>query len=196
MKTEATKTYKNLDINDLNGEIWKDINNYEGLYQVSNLSRIKSFIFWKGTCCRILKQTIHKSGYLTVNLYKNKQRKTKYVHILMFENFKEKIKKGYDIHHKDENKENNTFDNFELKQHSEHTKNHVIKENNPFFGKHHSEDSRRKISNSKIIPNQKYIDIKIDLKGKNLTQEKIAKKHGVSQTTISHIKNEKHWWDI
>lgn len=35
--------YKCLDINDLPGEIWKDIPEYEGLYQVSNLGRVKIF---------------------------------------------------------------------------------------------------------------------------------------------------------
>lgn len=33
--------YKCLDINDLPGEVWKDIPGYEGLYQVSNLGRVK-----------------------------------------------------------------------------------------------------------------------------------------------------------
>lgn len=32
------------EIGELNmGEIWKDIKNYEGLYQVSNLGRVRSF---------------------------------------------------------------------------------------------------------------------------------------------------------
>ena len=30
----------------MNEEVWKDIKGYEGLYQVSNLGRIKSLIFW------------------------------------------------------------------------------------------------------------------------------------------------------
>lgn len=34
--------YKCLNINDLSDEIWKDIPGYEGLYQVSNLGRVKS----------------------------------------------------------------------------------------------------------------------------------------------------------
>ena len=34
--------YKNLQIESLPNEIWKDIPDYEGLYQASNLGRIKS----------------------------------------------------------------------------------------------------------------------------------------------------------
>ena len=33
--------YKNLSLENLEGEVWKDIPNYEGLYQVSNLGRVK-----------------------------------------------------------------------------------------------------------------------------------------------------------
>ena len=45
-------------------EIWKDIPDYEGLYQVSNLGRVKSF--YKGG--RILKPLPVRSGYLRVAL--------------------------------------------------------------------------------------------------------------------------------
>ena len=34
--------WKNLSLEDMEGEIWKDIEGYEGLYQVSNMGRIKS----------------------------------------------------------------------------------------------------------------------------------------------------------
>lgn len=34
--------YNNLSLEDLPGEIWKDIKGYEGYYQVSNMGRIKS----------------------------------------------------------------------------------------------------------------------------------------------------------
>lgn len=59
-------------------EIWKDIPNYEGLYQASNLGRIKSlarFVNSKANSKRfkkekILKGTIRQEGYLTVGLRK------------------------------------------------------------------------------------------------------------------------------
>ena len=64
-------------------EIWKDIKDYEGLYQVSNLGRVKSL---KKTIIRnnnykqtfkekILKPGLAKNGYLTVMLFKNKKGK-------------------------------------------------------------------------------------------------------------------------
>lgn len=49
-------------------EIWKDIPNYEGLYQASNLGKIKSLYRNK-----ILFPCKDKDGYLKVLLYKNKK---------------------------------------------------------------------------------------------------------------------------
>ena len=36
------KPYENLSLEDMEGEVWKDVVGYEGLYQVSNLGRVKS----------------------------------------------------------------------------------------------------------------------------------------------------------
>ena len=64
-------------------EIWKDIPSYEGLYQVSNLGRIKSFPR-KGTrrTTHILKAHPSKKGYLHVVLC-NHNYKTKSIHRLV-----------------------------------------------------------------------------------------------------------------
>ena len=48
-----------------NKENWKDIEGYEGLYQVSDKGRVKSFKFGKE---RILKPQNNSRGYLHVNL--------------------------------------------------------------------------------------------------------------------------------
>lgn len=49
-------------------EIWKDVPEYEGLYQVSNLGRLKSFKYCKE---KILKSCPDKRGYKIVKLCKN-----------------------------------------------------------------------------------------------------------------------------
>lgn len=54
-------------------EIFKDIDGYEGLYQVSNFGNIKSLKYGKE---KILKHCENRYGYLTVTLTKNKKRKT------------------------------------------------------------------------------------------------------------------------
>ena len=53
-------------------EIWRDIEGYEGLYQVSNLGNVKSLDYRKSGKEKILKSLIKNNGYCNVELYKNK----------------------------------------------------------------------------------------------------------------------------
>lgn len=55
-------------------------------------------------------------------------------------------KEGYDIHHLDENKLNNSLSNLVYLTRNEHTKLHMKGENHPLFGKHHTEESKKKMS--------------------------------------------------
>jgi len=61
-------------------EIFKDIPGYEGIYQVSNLGRVKSLKFNRE---KILKPGIDKKGYLHVVLYNEGKQKTKRLHQLV-----------------------------------------------------------------------------------------------------------------
>lgn len=64
-------------------EIWKDITGYEGIYQVSNLGRIKSLKYGKE---KIRKPVKHKFGYLQIGLNNGKYRVYK-VHRLVAQTF-------------------------------------------------------------------------------------------------------------
>lgn len=105
-------------------EIWKDIENYEGLYQVSNLGNVKSFPR-NGTIKqeRILKQTIDNNGYLIVGLHKNNKAKKVCVHWLVANAFIPKEKEHKVINHIDGNKLNNKLFNLERC-----TQSHNVKE--------------------------------------------------------------------
>ena len=96
-------------------EKWKEITGYEGYYSISNYGRIKSLSRNVGYNLKesILTINLSKVGYKTVDLYKNKKRKTFYVHRLVAFEFCDN-KNGYDcINHIDENKLNNHFSNLE-----------------------------------------------------------------------------------
>ena len=102
-------------------EIWKPVRNYEGLYEVSNMGRVKSLERMKRnsrgyykTPEKILKAEKNNStGYLQLHLYKEGKRKLCYVHRLVATAFCENPM-GYDeINHKDEDKTNNMAENLE-----------------------------------------------------------------------------------
>ena len=107
-------------------EEWRDINGYEGLYQVSSEGRVRSIdryvmrngspAFLKG---KILKQNKcggRNSDYWFVGLSKDNKVKQIYVHTLVAFAFPEicgEYFEGAQVNHKDENKNNNTPSNLE-----------------------------------------------------------------------------------
>lgn len=86
-------------------EIWKDIEGYEGLYQVSNMGRVRNF---RG---HVLYQ--RKQVYLTVELVRNCRRKKFSVHRLVARAFVKGYAPMLQVNHKDENKQNNRAENLE-----------------------------------------------------------------------------------
>lgn len=91
-------------------EIWKDIPYYDGLYQISNYGRIKSFC--KGDE-QYKVQHDNGRGYLSVKLYKNGKMKNEYVHRLVALTFIPNPNGLPQVNHKDEDKQNNHVDNLE-----------------------------------------------------------------------------------
>lgn len=103
-------------IKDLPNEIWKDIPNYEGIYQISNKGRVKSLTRTIGTCKRRDKIIIPKdngTGYYKVNLYKNGKHKNHYIHKLVASVFISNENNKPCINHKDYNRKNNNVENLE-----------------------------------------------------------------------------------
>lgn len=183
------KIQENLDINDLNGEIWKIITDFPE-YSVSNLGRVKSFIKWHGTNIRIIKQSKNSNGYFKVSLSKNKKIKYKKVHILVYEVFNDiRLEPNECIHHKDENKEDNLLENLEKITKYNHKKFHMTGNKNLNFGKKlHGENNPHH-----ILTEQKVIEIKLLLKEGKLTQQNIANIFNISRQLVYLIKNKKIW---
>ena len=90
-------------------EIWKDIEGYNDLYQVSNLGRIKSLKRHRETILKPGKV----AGYYTVCLSKNNNQKNFFIHRLVAKAFVSNPSNLPCINHKDENKLNNCIDNLE-----------------------------------------------------------------------------------
>ena len=97
-------------------EIWKPIPNYEELYMVSNLGRVKSVKRDK-----ILKEQLNERGYLRVSLSKNNKQKIYSVHRLVMITFIG-YEEGKQVNHIDGDKTNNRLDNLEWTTQSENMK--------------------------------------------------------------------------
>lgn len=95
-------------------EIWKDIKEYEGLYQVSNMGNVKSLNYNRTGEERILRPWVDSNEYLRVKLYREGNCKKLLVHRLVLMTFNpiDNMDK-FDVNHRDENKKNNNLDNLE-----------------------------------------------------------------------------------
>lgn len=104
-------------------EIWKDISDYKGYYQVSNFGNVKSMeriVERKNNGTgnlplksRILSPTTYPKGYKKVTLRKNNISKSFFIHRLVAEAFIPNPNNYPYVNHKDENPSNNHSDNLE-----------------------------------------------------------------------------------
>lgn len=95
------------------GEVWRDIKEYEGLYQVSNWGNVRSLNYNKTGKIQILKTIINNSGYTQVGLHKEGIMKLCTIHRLVAEAFIPNPNQYPIVNHKDYIKSNNTSDNLE-----------------------------------------------------------------------------------
>lgn len=91
-------------------ELWKDIEGYEGLYQVSTWGRIRSL--YKGRI-KILKPDVNEKGYLKVKLFAEGKGKNFRVNRLVASAFIPNLYDLPQVNHKDGNKQNNSYTNLE-----------------------------------------------------------------------------------
>ncbi len=93
-------------------EIWKDIKDYESLYQISNHGRVKSLSRQitshnKGyTRKERIRKPFDTKGYYSVTLHKNSKRKTFLVHRLVAQAFISNPENKPEVNHKDGDKKN------------------------------------------------------------------------------------------
>jgi len=163
-------------------EKWKDIPEYEGLYQVSNLGRVKSLKYNKQ---RILKPETIKKGYERV-VFSDKKKYL--IHRLVLLTFKpDEYFNGAQANHRDCNKHNNTLENLEWCNQSDNMKhafkNKLIKRNK---GSNHI--------NSKLKEHQ--IPVIRNLYKVLNNYSDIAKLFKVDSAAIRHIIIGKSWTHI
>lgn len=93
-------------------EIWKDIEGYEGKYQVSNLGNVRSLDYRNTKMIGNLRPKL-RSNYLFVHLRNHGIGKCPMVHRLVAKAFIPNPNNYPEVNHKDEDKHNNRADNLE-----------------------------------------------------------------------------------
>lgn len=91
-------------------EIWKDIEGYDGDYQVSSLGRVKSL---KNGKERILKPYKLNTGYLSINLCKNGKKKASRINRLVAEAFLPNPENLPEVDHLNDNRTDNRAENLQ-----------------------------------------------------------------------------------
>ena len=123
-------------------ENWKDIEGYEGLYQVSNIGRVKRLVGFKCNVERFLTGQKDKDGYILLCLSKDGSIKRYRVHRLVAEAFVPNPDNKPEIDHINTDRSDNRAENLRWATRKENT-------NNPITRKHHkrvcSEETKRKI---------------------------------------------------
>lgn len=113
---------ENFSLEDIEGEVWKDIPDYENLYQGSSFGRIKALEKIRNTgnngrTIRTYPEKILKpcliSRYFKVNLCSFGKQKFCLVHRLIAITFLENLKNYEQVNHKNSNKLDNSFENLE-----------------------------------------------------------------------------------
>lgn len=99
-------------------EIWKDIEGYEGLYQISNLGNVRT-LHWNRTNKTRLLTPFMNSGYLRIGFRQNYILKNYLIHVLVAKAFVDNPYNKPQVNHIDGNKLNNCVSNLEWVTRSE-----------------------------------------------------------------------------
>lgn len=167
-------------------EEWRDIEGYEGLYQVSSYGRVKSLNYKRTKEERNLSPYGNGHGYLSVSLRKNSKTKKVLVHRLVAEAFLSDREEQ--INHKNGCKADNHVDNLEWCTQSENLL-HAYRNglNHSLYGESHPKT---------ILVDSDVIDIRSKYDTGMYTQKCLAKMYNVAQSTVSDIINGKKWKHI
>ncbi len=170
-------------------EIWKDIEGYEGLYQVSNTGKVKSIVMSMGRRVRELTQMKRSNHYegLCVHLYNNdKKMKTYPIHRLVAQAFIPNPNNLPNVCHKDDNPKNNKVSNLFWGTTQDNVKDRQSK----------GRQARGESSAPGKLKNDQVLTILEEYTGKRGELERFAERFNVTRQAVWHIVHKKTWKHI
>jgi len=167
-------------------EIWKDIKDYDGYYQVSNIGRIRSLPRKESPHLQAIKHVIRKDGYHWFTARRDGTPKQIRIHRAVAQSFITN-EQGFDIvNHIDGDKSNNTTENLEWCTAKENVRHaHRLGLVNHVKGENHG---RAKLKELDVIRIKQLLD--------SITLDELADIYSVSRPTIEAIKYGRTWGHV
>lgn len=172
-------------------ETWKQIKGFEGLYEVSDLGRVRSLDkisksrsgSYRKKSGMIISGGINSRGYRLCLLYPAEgKRQTVYFHHLVLKAFIGEPLPGQEACHNDGNKQNNRLDNLRWDTHIKNCSDRE-KHGTNYKGVH---NGNAKLTEDKVL----------EVRRLELTHSEIAKIYGISTATVSMVRTRKYWKHI
>ena len=176
-------------------EVWVDIPDFEGLYQVSNIGRVRSLdrvvTYKDGRKCkhkgRVLKPYINNKGYEYLTLSNDGRGNTKTVHRLVLEAFKPHVNMSdLEVNHMDGNKLNNHLTNLEWLTRRD---NLLHAHSTGLINNKGERGHSAKLSNTDVLDILQRLDT-------GESQKDIRLDYGVSKSCISMINRGYNWKSV
>lgn len=163
----------------LPGEEWQAIEGYEGLYEVSDLGRVRSV---KTETVRAQHTT---RGYPSLNLCRGGRHRSKRVHRLVAQAFMDAPEAGRDhINHINGDKTDNRLQNLEWVSPGE---------NNRHAADAGLNDQRGRRNNRAKLTAEDVLEMRERAKRSGVTQRDLAAEFGVSQPQVGRILRRERW---
>ena len=176
-------------VSDLDGEVWKDVIDYDGIYigvyQVSNFCRLKRIMHRKNPTSKLINAFVFEDGYICVTLAKNGKTKFTGIHRLIASAFILNPENKPEVNHKDGNKHNNSIDNLEW--------NTSIENKKHAFDTGLNEARKGEKSHFSKLTEKEVLEIR-SIKG--MTKRDIGILYNIGEAAVGKIINRKRWTHI
>lgn len=194
--------YLTLTSNELQQEIWKAIPTWEGLYDVSNMGRVRR-VLHTCECCghpctKLLLLSLDTPGYYKIDLKEKPRRERMYVHQAVARAFIGKCPKGSVVNHKDANKINNKPSNLEYMTQGEnlaHAKKLRLFPHGDNHPLRRCTSNERQKRTARKLDRTKVLKIRRGLK-QGLTPTVLSRRFKISTQTIYGIKCNYLWKNV